>query len=388
MAAPLSEYIQNSAIAFRGYNVTNLGRTKELLRVEAYGPILQEELARFSAICTGQTAGKVDLERRVLEDDEPGLKFYSESIALVVAVEVAQLRLLSEVHGVDHGQARHYMGYSLGELTALGAAGVFDVGQLLRVPLELAHDCAELADSATMGVLFSRGPAIGEEEIAGLCREVTAQGSGTIGVSAVLSPNTYLLIGQGDTLDRFKTAMRGVLPQCTHLRKNDHRWPPLHTPIVRQINVPDRASVLLEKVVRSSTPSNPSVLSLVTGKPCYTDHRSHDVLRMWTDHPQRLWDGVYETLAAGVGAVIHVGPAPNVIPSTFNRLADNVSQQVNDGSWKGLGMRAVSGIAHRPWLAAITPTRAALLRAPAVRQIILEDWLIEAARDKDSLPAA
>ena len=32
---------------------------------------------------------------------------------------------------------------------------------------------------------------------------------------------------------------------------------------------------------------------------------------------------------------------------------------------------------RRPWLTAVLPSRTALLRAPAVNHIILEDWLLE-----------
>jgi [acyl-carrier-protein] S-malonyltransferase len=42
-----------------------------------------------------------------------------------------------------------------------------------------------------------------------------------------------------------------------------------------------------------------------------------------------------------------------------------------------MGMRAAAGLARRPWLSAILPSRAALLRAPAMRHVILEDWLLE-----------
>jgi len=34
---------------------------------------------------------------------------------------------------------------------------------------------------------------------------------------------------------------------------------------------------------------------------------------------------------------------------------------------------------RRPWLASVLPTEASLLRAPLVRQVNLEDWLIENA---------
>src|SRR5262245_66483862 len=43
---------------------------------------------------------------------------------------------------------------------------------------------------------------------------------------------SVLLMGQQDTLDRFKTLAAEQLPMKVSLRKNSDRWPPLHTPIV------------------------------------------------------------------------------------------------------------------------------------------------------------
>jgi [acyl-carrier-protein] S-malonyltransferase len=42
-------------------------------------------------------------------------------------------------------------------------------------------------------------------------------------------------------------------------------------------------------------------------------------------------------------------------------------------------LRAMSQMAQREWLSAVLPSRAALLRAPFVRQIVLEEWLLENA---------
>ena len=47
------------------------------------------------------------------------------------------------------------------------------------------------------------------------------------------------------------------------------------------------------------------------------------LLEEWTDHPQLLWDAVYETLRAGVDLIVHVGPEPYIMPATFT--PDNVS---------------------------------------------------------------
>ena len=119
------------------------------------------------------------------------------------------------------------------------------------------------------------------------------------------------------------------------------------------------------------------MLSLVTGKQSYNDVNARDLLTQWIDHPQRLWDAVSETLAMGIETVVHVGPEPNLVLATFKRLADNVATQMASRSWEGMGLRAVGRAVRRPWLGKLLPTRSSLLRSPFVRQIVLEDWLLE-----------
>jgi [acyl-carrier-protein] S-malonyltransferase len=372
----VADGIGEAALAFRGYNFTNLGRTPQLLEIPAYRETMLAELQRYSLICSDVIKAPVELAKNVQERREYDLDQYAQAVALVVAVEAAQLRLLREHHGVDYKLARLAFGYSLGELSAVCSGEAVDPTDLVRVPLSLARDCAELAHDATLGVLFSRGAAIPEHHVLRLCVKVTSEGRGTIGMSAVLSPNTFLLVGQGDTMARFKAAMAAELPEGAHLRLNDHRWPPLHTPIVRQRHVPDRASVLLESLPCRAFPVRPAVVSLVTGKRSYDESTAREILRKWVDQPQRLWDAVCETLAADVKMVIHVGPEPNVIPATFRRLSDNVRQQIEGRSLGSYGKRAMRGMARHPWLAALLPARATLLRAPFLQHVALEDWLI------------
>lgn len=377
MASTVSADITSTALAFRGYNVTNLGRTAELLSQPVYREIVVEELHRFSSICTEYSDTPVNLVERVEHGDEPGLDHYAESIALIVSVEVAHMRLLQEIHQVETSQAQLAFGYSLGEMTAISLAGIFSIDELIRVPLAMAADSLKLASNTRMGVLFSRGPTIDETDVERLCLQITSEGNGTVGISAVLSPNTYLLIGQQETVMRFKTVMHDLLPTRAHLRINNKRWPPLHTPIVRQKNIADRAAVMLETIPGGFSPPCPPILSLATGKMSYDDHSARDIIRRWIDHPQRLWDVVDETLDLGVKTVLHIGPEPNVIPATFNRLSKNVIEQTSGGSLGSLGMRAVSGLARRPWLAALLPARAILLRAPHLKHVVVEDWLLE-----------
>ncbi len=377
MAHPLQAKIATTAFAFRGYNTTNLGRTPELLEHPTYGRTIRRYLQRGSEVCAKIIGRPVDLVKTVSRREEPGLDRYAEAVTLIVAADLAQVELLEEFHGVRFREAKLAFGYSLGELSAVACAGVFSMADVLSVPVAMAADCAALADNVTMGVLFSRGTAIDEYDVNRLCRLITSEGHGTIGVSAILTPNTYLLLGQNETIGRFKAEMHKFLPDPAHVKLNPERWPPLHTTISRQRSIPDRAAVMMDVMPGGLQPPCPPVLSLVTGERSYDDYHARDILRDWIDHPQRLWDAVYETLSTGITTVIHVGPGPNVIPATFTRLSDNVLQQTSGRTLGRMGMRAAAGLARRPWLSALLPSRAALLRAPLIKQIILEDWLLE-----------
>ncbi len=379
MSNDISKRISSTALAFRGYNVTNLGKTPELLKHSAYGPTVAQFLKQASEICADVTHCKVDLARRVRKRQNTSLRTYAQAISLVVGTELAQVRLLEEFFGVSLTDVQLAFGYSLGEVAALVAGGVYDMETALTPLLVLAKDAAELASNVTMGVLFSRGPALDCDAVRRLCLEISNCGRGVIGVSSYLSPNTVLLLGQGRTVDRFKRMMHGVLAKPVHIRKNPNRWPPMHTPLVRQRNISNRAGVMLDTAKGGFTAPVPPVLSCVTGDASYNDYNSRELLVRWIDHPQRLWDVIDKVLAAGITTIIHVGPEPNIIPATFNRLCNNVTAQLSGYSLSGFGLRAISHIVRRPrpWLTSLLFSDATLLRAPFVEQIILEDWLLQ-----------
>ncbi len=372
----LQDRLSNAAFVFRGYNVTNLGRSRELLAHHAYGPVVERYLHEASQIASDLLHEKIDLVARVERGKETDLDSYGDAIALIIGIEQAQLRLLDEFFDIDYTKGRLSFGYSLGEIGALVAGGVMDMKTALQVPLSMVPDCIELARDVTLGVLFSRGPALDADAVYKLCLRINSAGKGVIGISSYLSPNSLLLMGQADTIDRFADLMREWLPQKLYLRKNDSRWPPMHTPIVWQKHIPNRAALMMQTLPGGFTPPTPPVLSLVTGKISYNDFNARDLLVRWVDHPQRLWDAVSETLSMGIDTLIHVGPDPNLVSATFKRLADNVTTQLAAKGWEGVGLRAVSRAVRRPWLAKLLPIRSSLLRAPFVTQVNLEDWLL------------
>lgn len=373
----LKKTIKTSAIAFRGYNVTNLGKTPELLEHPAYRKTIQDHLIEASKIASDALDKKVDLLDRVENRIPTELDSYAESLAMIVAVEQAQLSLLKNHFGVEYENASYLTGYSLGEISALITAGVYNMEEVMTPILKLAPEAAEQALHVTMGILFSRGPALDFKLVRKLCLEISNEGEGVIAVSSYLSPNTALLLGQNKTIEKFKRLVSKNFPKGTHLKKNPHHWPPIHTPITREKCIPDRAaSMMMTAKGGFAKPSIP-ILSCVTGDFSYDDINSREILSEWIDSPQKLWDVIDNILSTSISTIIHVGPEPNIIPATITRLSNNILLQLGKKTISGFSLRAVSRMVRRPWLTALLKTDAALLRAPFIEQIFLEDWLLE-----------
>ena len=370
----LAKGLGKSAFAFRGYNVTNLGRTPELLQHPQYGPIVERHLRTASEICTDVMNSSVDLIQRVRLEKEPSLKEYHESIALIVAVELAQIDILKTFFDISLVNANMMYGFSLGELSALTAGGVLTVADTLKIPLMMSQDAADLADNVTLCILFSRsGKRIPRKNVHRLCEEINAEGDGVIGVSTYLAPNSMLLIGQNDTVDQLKDRKAEITKERISVRINEGQWPPLHTPIVWQRNITNRAQFLMHTIQSGfTTPSTP-LFSLATGDFSYDGDTTREVIAQWIDKPQQLWEAIDATLARGVDTVIHVGPQPNIIPATFSRLAANVALLTQ----QRLPMQTLSRLVQYGWLAAVLPKRTNLLRAPSIVHVNLEDWLLQ-----------
>jgi [acyl-carrier-protein] S-malonyltransferase len=120
----LQDRLSNAAFVFRGYNVTNLGRSQELLAHHAYGPIVEHYLQEASQVASEMLNRKVDLVARVERGEETDLETYGDAVALIIGIEQAQLRLMEEFFDIDYAKARLSFGYSLGEIGALVAGGV------------------------------------------------------------------------------------------------------------------------------------------------------------------------------------------------------------------------------------------------------------------------
>jgi [acyl-carrier-protein] S-malonyltransferase len=248
--------------------------------------------------------------------------------------------------------------------------------QLLPIPLALARDCADLAADTTLGILTSPSGVLEPEQVQRLCALISSRGHGLVGPSSYLSPYQVLLLGQGDTLDLLEAEMRQYLPAAVTLRRRPNHWPPLHTPLVWERSVPNRAAVALYHTGGGQSKPKPAVISCTTGDVSYDEWNSREILRDWTDHPQRLWDVMEHTLASGAELVIHVGPEPRLLPMAFERLSGRIMKRLKSRHLDRLGRRVLPSISRNHWLARTLPLNAVLFRAPFVDHLILEDWLL------------
>src|SRR5581483_2566002 len=121
MEANLKDRLLAAAVAFRGYNTTNLGRSPELLAHPRYHATVQRHLREASVLCADCLRRPVDLVARVRERRESTLETFGEDIGLIMAMELAQLEILEQQFDVRYERARIALGYSLGEITALVA---------------------------------------------------------------------------------------------------------------------------------------------------------------------------------------------------------------------------------------------------------------------------
>jgi [acyl-carrier-protein] S-malonyltransferase len=246
----------------------------------------------------------------------------------------------------------------------------------LPVPLSLATDCAELTADTTMGILSVHGATLHNEDVEHLCASISRQGHGLIGPSTYLSPYQALVIGQHDTLGLLEQSMAQFLPEGVTLRRRPNHWPPLHTPLVWERNIPNRTAMAMHHISGGDAKPTPTVVSCSTGAASYDEWNSRAILADWTDHPQRLWDVMENTLASGAEIVLHVGPEPKLFPTGFERLSHRVMKQLKMRHLDRLGSSVIPSISRSSWLNRKLPANAVLLRAPFLNHIILEDWLL------------
>ena len=93
----LKTRIGTASFAFRGYDVTNLGRSPELLEHRAFGPVVRQVLDEASAISAEAMGRPFDLAGRISRREESTLASFADDVATIVAIEAGATRSLEAV---------------------------------------------------------------------------------------------------------------------------------------------------------------------------------------------------------------------------------------------------------------------------------------------------
>ena len=327
----------------------------------------------FAAMCSGT---KVDLAARVLAGEPSTLETFVHDIGTIVAMELAQIRLLEEFFDVPVPQARLSFGHSIGELSALVAGACTRWSSSCRSRWPWRPTAPNSPPTQLWEFSRSRGLLSRSRTCSISARQSAAGDKGLIGPSTYLSPYQVLLLGQGNTLDPLEHEMREYLPAGVTLRRKPNHWPPLHTPLVWERNIPNRTAMMMYHTAGGQHKPTPNVVSCTTGLANYDEWNSRAILADWTDHPQRLWDAMEYTLASGAELVIHVGPEPKLLTTCFDRLSHKIMKQLKMRHLDRLGSSVIPSISKNGWLTRKLPANAVLLRAPFLHHLVLEDWLL------------
>ena len=300
----IRDRLGTAAFAFRGYNTTNLGRSAELLGHPRLWPGLVERFLReASEVCSEATGRQFDLVGRVRVTSESTLETFAEDIAADrggragAHRDAARSSSTSSMPqpagaGLQHGRDRR-------PWFAAASIEMHDLLRPLLVPGRRMRGAGRR--TSTMGVLFSRGPALDFDAVQRLCLEITAEGRGRDRhLGATWRPTRCCCLGKATRSTASSSACPTRCGEQVHLRKN-------HAPlaaVAHAAGVAAQHSRIAGRDLMQTMPGgfrrpDPPVLSLVTGKVSYNDFNSREILNRWIDHPQRLWDAIYETAGPG-----------------------------------------------------------------------------------------
>jgi [acyl-carrier-protein] S-malonyltransferase len=170
------------AFVFPGQGSQTVGMGRELAAAFEIARLTFEEV---------DEALKQNLSRLMFEGPEADLTLTENAQPALMAVSLAVVRVLQQQGGVDIGRAARFVaGHSLGEYSALAAAGTFSLGDAARLlklrgqSMQKAVPVGDGAMAALLGLDLAAAQAVAEEAAAGeICAAANDNAPGQVVVS-------------------------------------------------------------------------------------------------------------------------------------------------------------------------------------------------------------
>jgi [acyl-carrier-protein] S-malonyltransferase len=249
---------------------------------------------------------------------------------------LAAIREKLDAVGQSWQPPRFVAGHSLGEYTALVAAGVLDFGDALRLVRERGRLMKEQGDNRPGGMAAVIG--LDRESLNAACEQASRETRGIVSVANANSPEQFVISGERAALDRAislirERGARTVVPLRISIAS--------HSPLMYQA-----ASRLAELIDRSPLrePQVPVVTNLAGQVRTSADHIRAELASQMVA-PVEWVGSVREMVANGVDTFVEVGPG-QVLSRLIKRISGDVRAiSLNDAHIALLGPRTQPEIA-------------------------------------------
>jgi [acyl-carrier-protein] S-malonyltransferase len=251
----------------------------------------------------------------------------------ILTVSLACLEALREkldALGHKYQPPRFVAGHSLGEYTALVAAGVLDFSDALRLVRERGRLMKEQGDHRPGGMAAVIG--LDREALTAACERASAESDGIVSVANANSPEQFVISGDRAALDRAielirEAGARTVVPLRISIAS--------HSPLMHQA-----AARLAELIDRSplKDPQVPVVTNIAGQVRTSADHIRAELASQMVA-PVEWVGSVREMVANGVDTFVEIGPG-QVLSRLIKRISGDVKAiSLNDAVMALLGTR-------------------------------------------------
>ena len=233
------------------------------------------------------------LSRLCFEGPDTDLALTENTQPAILATSVAALRVLA-ARGVRPALVA---GHSLGEYSALVAAGALDFGDALRVVRSrgrFMQEAVPVGEGAMAAILGLEAAVVSE-----ICSEA-ARGE-VVTCANFNEPAQTVIAGHANAVKRAvalaeaRGAKRAIMLQV---------WAPFHSPLM----APARARLEPELAKLDFAPLRIPLVTNVNAAPVRSAAAARDALVRQVDSPVRLVECVQRLAAEGAGTVVEVGP--------------------------------------------------------------------------------
>ena len=301
-----------TAFIFPGQGSQYVGMGKELAE---HFPVAQETFAEVNE------ALGIDLQRLCFHGPEAELKLTANTQPSILTVSIAAFRVLKKEVG---WQADYLAGHSLGEFSALVAAGAMsfpDAVRIVRMRGQFMQEAVPVGEGGMAAVL-----GLEREKVEELCRQA-AQGE-------VLTPANFNSPGQIVISGNLKAVERAIALAPGMGAKRAVPLPvsaPFHSPLMEPAGKRLGAELARIEISDLAAP----VVSNVEAEPNTAKDRVRDLLIRQVSSPVRWEDSVKRMIELGVGRFVEIGPG-KVLVGLLRRI-DGTSQAFNLEDLASLG---------------------------------------------------